>query len=78
MRAANDNIRVPKWKAPSGYKDRADDIRYELEQDLIEAMDSSQRVQYRKHGIVPIELESIAARIEVEVAAAIDAMRVAA
>jgi hypothetical protein len=78
MRAANDNIRITRWRAPSGYKERADDIRYELEQDLIEAMDVDQRVKYRKHGIVPLELESIAARIEVEVAAAIDALRDAA
>ena len=78
MRAANDNCRVTKWRAPPGYKEQVEDIRYELEQDLIEAMDVDQRLQYRRHGIVPHELAPIAARIEIKIAAAIDALRGAA
>lgn len=78
MRAANDNTRSSKRRVPYGYKKQAEDIRYELEQDLIEAMDSDQRAQYRRHGIVPVDLESLAARVELRIAEAIDALRDAA
>ncbi|MEV4606177.1 hypothetical protein MRBLMR1_001117 [Neorhizobium sp. LMR1-1-1.1] len=74
MQAANDNQPVHSRRKSSLRTEKEADIRYELEGDLIEAMDTDQRVLYRKHGIVPDELRSIAARVEAEIAAAIDEM----
>ena len=75
MRAANDNTSAKSFRRPPKYKGIEGDIRNELEDDLINAMDVDQRVLYRRHGIVPTELEYLARRVESEIAAAMSALR---
>lgn len=74
MRADNDNspghVRIR-----AGYKEREEEIRYEFEDDLIEAMNVEQRVAYRRHGTVPAELRYLADRVEANIAREISIMR---
>lgn len=62
--AANDNVSGAPRRKSARYKEIEAEIRYELEGDLIEAMDSGERARYRKSRAVPFELKQLSQKIE--------------